>query len=140
MDNQIIFKQDTEIMLRHTDAAGVIFYPRLFEISHHATECMWSEIGFPICDMMAGKYHHLPVVHAEGDYRMACRVGDKLTLEVSLHKLGQHSLGITCNFRDTDGNIRAVTRVDYVAVDPITRQVVALDNKFKAAIAGLGDQ
>ncbi len=140
MDNTIIFKLETEISLRHTDAAGVIFYPRLHEIAHEAVERLWTSIGYPLGDMMDGKLHHLPVVHAEADYKIACRVGDKLTVEVSLNKLGKHSLGFTCNFRDLDGKVRATTRVDHVAVDGATGKVTGLDSGMKAALEELQGQ
>ena len=137
MSPKTIFKLETEIMLRHTDAAGVLFFPRLLEIAHEAVEMLMIRIGFPISNMIDGELHHLPIVHTEADFRLPCRLGDKLTVEVSLHKLGDHSLGFSCNFLDSDRNIKAITRVDHVAIDPDTGTVTEVDQELKTALIKL---
>ncbi|MBU8869588.1 MAG: acyl-CoA thioesterase [Gemmatimonadales bacterium] len=137
MSNQTVFKLETQIMLRHTDAAGVLFFPRLHEIAHQAVEKLLALIGFPLSDMISGKLHHLPIVHAEADYNLPCRLGDKLSVEVLLHKLGDHSLGFTCNFLDSRGEIRAITRVDHAAIDPHTGLVTELNQELKTALSKL---
>ena len=138
MSDPIIYRHEIQITLRHTDAAGVLFYPRLFELAHEATEMLLVEIGYPLTDMVAGRLHHLPIVHADAEYHLPMRLGDALTVEVALHKLGDRSLGFTCAFIDPEERLRAITRVDHVAIDPVTRKVCSLDTGLKAKLAELG--
>ena len=138
MSDPIVYRHRFEITLRHTDAAGVLFYPRLFELAHEATEMLLVEIGYPISEMVAGRLHHLPIVHADAEYRLPMRLGDRLVIEVSLHKLGDRSLGFTCTFVDPEGRTRAITRVDHAAIDPLTRKVCDLDPGMKAALGATG--
>ncbi len=137
MNNKAIFKLDTQITLRHTDAAGVIFFPRLFEISHQAVEMLLNLIGFPISDMISGKLHHLPIVHSEADFKLPCRLGDKLTVEVFLHKLSEHSLGFSCRFLGPNGDLKATTRVDHVAIDSETGRVTEVNQEMRMALLQL---
>lgn len=131
-----VHRAEIEIYLRHTDAAGVMFYPRLLEMAHEVTEQLLVQIGYPIADMVAGKLHHLPIVHAEADYLRPMRLGERYEVTVALHKLGERSLGFTCTFL-REGQAAAVTRVDHAAIDPQTRQVCDLDPGFRDALRAL---
>ena len=137
MGNKTIFEKETEMMLRHTDAARVLFFPRLYDMAHEAVETLLSQIGFPISDMISGKLHPLPVVHSEADYMVPFRLGDKLMVKVSLHKVGERSVGFTCDFVDQDGKTRAVTRVDHAAIDPDTGKTTELKAELKAVLLEL---
>lgn len=132
----VVHRAEVEIFLRHTDAAGVLFYPRLMEIAHEVSEQLLVRIGYPIADMVAGKLHHLPIVHAEADYLRPMRLGERYDVAVALHRLGERSLGFTCTFL-RDGAAAAVTRVDHAAIDPGTREVCALDEGFKKELERL---
>ena len=137
MSDPIVYRTQFQIVLRHTDAAGVLFYPRLMEIAHEVTEELLVQIGYPISDMIAGRLHHLPIVHVEAQYHRPMRLGDRYEVAVSLHKLGSRSLGFTCSFLDEDGALTAVTRVDHAAIDPQTRAVCELDPGFRQALESL---
>lgn len=136
-EHPVVHRAEVEIYLRHTDAAGVLFYPRLLEMAHEVTEQLLVQIGYPIADMVAGRLHHLPIVHAEADYLLPMRLGERYEVTIALHKLGERSLGFTCTFL-REGRAAAVTRVDHAAIDPATRQVCGLDEDFRRALERLG--
>jgi 4-hydroxybenzoyl-CoA thioesterase len=77
------FSEHLVIRLPHTDAAGVIFYPRIFEIEEELFE-RWLELGgFSVRAMIDGRLAPTPIVHCEADYRMPLRVGDRVTAALS---------------------------------------------------------
>ncbi len=137
MSDPIIYRTQFSIVLRHTDAAGVLFYPRLMEIAHEVTEELLVQIGYPIADMVAGRLHHLPIVQAVAEYHLPMRLGDRYEVAVALHKLGSRSVGFTCSFFAEGGVLAARTRVDHAAIDPKERAVCDLEPGFKRALQDL---
>ena len=109
-------------------------------MAHEVTEQLLVQIGYPIADMVAGRLHHLPIVHAEADYLLPMRLGERYEVTVGLRRLGERSVGFLCTFL-RDGRIAAVTRVDHAAIDPKTREVCELDAGFRKALQELvGEQ
>ena len=75
--NPADFSEHLVVRLPHTDAAGVIFYPKVFEIEQELFE-RWLELGgFSLRDMLSGRLAPTPIVHCEADYRLPVRAGDK---------------------------------------------------------------
>ena len=72
---------ETVIRLQHTDAAGVVFFARYFELAHLAFEDMLDAIGHPLPSDLANSALILPPVHAEADYKAALRLGDPVHVD-----------------------------------------------------------
>ena len=78
--NPADFSEHLVVRLPHTDAAGVIFYPRIFEIEQELFE-RWLELGgFSIREMLNGRLAPTPIVHCEADYRLPAVSYTHLTL------------------------------------------------------------
>ena len=128
-----MFRFETVIRLAHTDAAGIIFYGRLFDLIHFAYEAMLDDIGFPLPTDVAQAPVVLPIVHASADYRSPLRLNDRVDIEVAVEKVGERSF--TLGYRVTAGDQVcveartvhvAVSRVDYKAAplpDELAREL-----------------
>lgn len=103
-----------EVRLQDTDATGVLYFPRQFQMAMEAFEAFLKQRGFPLRQLLDSKYL-MPVVHAEGDYLAPVLVGDILEVRLHVGKLGQSSL--TLDFEIYDDNRKcAVGRVQIVHV------------------------
>src|SRR5690349_6358686 len=81
----------TVIHLHDTDAAGILFFGHQFEMIHDAYESLLERygVGFPV--LLRKKKYFLPIVHAECDYKAPLFVGDRITIEVELDRVGTTS-------------------------------------------------
>ena len=105
------------VRLHHTDAAGVIFYSRLLELAHEAYEALLDEAGLSVGRILAEGKLLLPVVAVEAGFAQPIRVGDRLQVELTLSRSGDHSYQVTYRFRDQAGQVRAHAATRHVALD-----------------------
>ena len=128
--NPADFSEHLVVRLPHTDAAGVIFYPRIFEIEQELFE-RWLELGgFSLRDMLSGRLAPTPIVHCEADYRLPVRAGDKLTAQLSGLEVGRS--GYTMQWSFARGMEPAISaRVKRVAIDPRAGESIDLPEAFR---------
>lgn len=105
----------TVISLADTDAAGVLFHGRLFELAQRAFEQHCAGCGFPITrfwqeGIMA------PVVHVEADFRAALRLGDAVAVETGVEGIGDTSFRMAHVVRRHDGTLAAEALVVHACV------------------------
>ena len=118
------------VRLSHTDAAGVIFYPKIFEMEQELFE-RWLELGgFRVRDMLSGQLAPTPIVHCEADYRLPVRVGDKLTAQLAGVDVGRSGYTLQWSFaRETEPAMSV--RVKRVAIDPRAGESIDLPEAFR---------
>jgi 1,4-dihydroxy-2-naphthoyl-CoA hydrolase len=124
------------VRLHHTDAAGLIFFPRLFDLVQEVLEIAMAERGASIEARLAGDGPIMPVVHCEADFQHPLRLGDEVTVEMHCEKLGAKSLGFLYRFLDAAGEEAARARTVHVAMDRRTGESVALTEQMRS----LGNQ
>jgi 1,4-dihydroxy-2-naphthoyl-CoA hydrolase len=129
----------TTVRMRDTDAAGVIFFPRLLEMAHDAYERLLDELGVSLADDLAGDGPIAPIGRCEADYRRPMRLGDRLTVEVSVKREGASSYALRYVFRDDDGEEVARAVTVHVAMDRATGRSVPLTEAMKQGLATLRD-
>ena len=96
------FEREIVVRMQHVDAAGIVFYPRYFEMVVQLIED-WFADGLGI-DFHA--LHHVrgvgvPTVHIDVEFRRPSRLGDRLLFNLELLKLKRTSvmLGIGASCR-----------------------------------------
>ncbi|MFZ9881592.1 MAG: acyl-CoA thioesterase [Phycisphaerales bacterium] len=119
------------IRLAHTDAAGVLFYPRIFDLEHELFE-RWLELGgFSVRQMLERTLAPTPIVHCEADYRLPVRTGDVLTARLVAVGVGRSGYTLEWTFsRGVDLAMRVL--VKRVAIDPVAGESVDLPEKLRA--------
>ena len=88
-----MFAYTRSIFLKETDATGVIYFGSLFQYALEAFEVLLSEKKTPLSTILLQGYL-LPIVHAEADYQAPLRVGDQISIELTLGRVGQKSFSI----------------------------------------------
>lgn len=105
----------TAISLGDTDAAGVLFFAKLFDLAQRAFEHHCAGCGFPITRFL-GEGVLAPVVHVEADYRAALRLGDAVAIETGVEGIGDSSFRMAYVFRKSDGTLAAEALVVHACV------------------------
>lgn len=94
------------IRFHHCDPAGIVFYPQYFYLLHEAQEDFLAHIGFPEHEMIAGGLG-VPIVDMKTEFLGMCRYGDEVSIELSLTRLGQTSIGMYYEIHSASRNQEA---------------------------------
>ncbi len=105
----IEYKRD--IRLNDIDAAGVIFYGRAFDIAQEAFEFMLKKIEWPIEKVIFHSGDIFPVVHTEANYLGAIRLGDTVSVWISLFAISNSSFTLLFDFKRDDKTMLKVKTV-----------------------------
>ncbi len=96
------FSRTRSVRFQDVDAAGIIFYSRLFELCHDVYVEFLAEHGHPLHQVIERAAWAAPIRHAEADYLKPMRFGDSLEVALTLAHLEptEVSLGYRVSVRD----------------------------------------
>ena len=107
------------VRFNHVDAAGIVFYPRYFEMVNQSVE-EWFEadLGLPFAEMHQGRRTGVPTVDLAFKFRKASRLGERLRFRLSVRSVGSSSatLGLEVCGAD-EGDLRMEGQVTLVYVE-----------------------
>lgn len=128
-----MFTTSKTIHLHDTDAAGRVYFAHVLRLAHEGYEAWMSALGFPLGELLANARYALPIVHAEADFSQPLRVGDEISLDVGVSRVGASSFTVVCQLRKGLKPAARVVTV-HVAVVPKTGKKVALPARLRAAL------
>ena len=96
-----IGQQHRTVLFQEVDAAGIVFYSRIFDWFHDAYFAHLAAHGIDVPHVLATDAWAGPLVHAEADYHRPFRFGDRITVQMLSVKLGGTAL--TIEYRIVDG-------------------------------------
>lgn len=108
------FTTRQKVLFKHCDPAGIVFFPRYYEMLNDGIEAFFAEIGFPYETLH--KTASVPTVKIETEFARPSRHGDMLDLTVIPRKVGRTSLGLTVTLTGDDG-LRVAYRSTMVHID-----------------------
>ena len=97
---QRAFLTQQKVRFGDVDPAGIVYYPKVFDLIHEAFEDLW--------DVHVGKrYYHLigeerlgfPLVNSEVDFQAPMRFGDRPVIRITCFHVGNSSLGLRYVFQ-----------------------------------------
>ena len=123
------------IRMHHTDSAGVVFYANLFVMAHECYES-WLEQYISLSDLL-GRGIHIPIVHAEADYRGPMRLSEQVSIELSLVQRKNSSFTLQYVFKGANGVEAAEVRTVHAVIDGQTRESIDIPSFLQDALAAL---
>lgn len=118
-----MYKYIKKVGFAQVDAAGVMFFARAFELFHLAYEDFMAHINLDLHKMFLEKGTALPVVHSEADYKKSIKLGEIVTISLSIKKIGTRSYTIEYDVFGEDNLLKITGLTKHVYVD----------NSFKSA-------
>jgi 4-hydroxybenzoyl-CoA thioesterase len=111
------FKTQTLVRFAHIDAAGIVFYPRYFEMLNGAIEDWFDAIaGVTFADMHIARRVGIPTVKLEAEFVAPSRLGDLLDITVVVEKVGTSSATLVVEFACA-GELRLRSSIVLVCID-----------------------
>lgn len=89
----MIYSRVMQIEFNHCDPAGIVFYPRYFEMTNSVVENFFADVvGRSFASMHFGAANGVPTVRIEANFTAPSRLGDKVTFALEILRLGTSSV------------------------------------------------
>lgn len=125
------FTTRQKVLFKHCDPAGIVFFPRYYEMVNDGIEAFFAEIGFPYETLHATAA--VPTAKIETEFLRPSRHGDMLDLTVICRKVGRTSLTLTVTLTGKDG-VRVSYRSTMVHID-LTGRPLPWPDDLRAALS-----
>ena len=113
------FVTDILIRFHHCDPAGIVFYPRYFEMVNMVVEDFFAKAMQASFPTMGARGESVPTVRVECDFVQASQIGDVVTFELGVERIGRSSFGIAVRAHCQDEDrFRMRGTLVYVALGP----------------------
>lgn len=129
-----------EVRFGHCDPAGIIYFPRFFELFHDAMETWFTaRLGLRYAELVARRKLGFPAVHAAADFKVPCALGDAIVVELRVARLGRSAIDLEYAVRGADGGLRLTGATTSVVMDldpasPGYRRAVPIPDDLRARI------
>jgi len=111
------FTHRNAVMFQHCDPAGIVFYPRYFEMINAVVEVFFdTAIGWPFHRMHGAERVGVPMGRIEAEFPAASRLGDVLDWSLAVTRVGGASADLALRATCT-GAVRVTARGTIVLVD-----------------------
>lgn len=131
------YHSQIQVRFGHCDMAGIVFYPRYFEMFNNLVEDWCHATGMPYAEIQDGQGTGLPVVHFDVDFTAPSRMGDMLDATLSVSRVGSTSLTIEIALRGPDGAERVRANMVVVLVDLQSKLPVPIPAAVRAKLNGV---
>lgn len=129
------FVSTTPIRFAHVDAAGIVFYPRYFELLNGAFEDWLASVaGVDFATLHLDWRIGTPIVNIEATFQHPGRLGEMLYIELTLERLGTSSLTMAARFT-VDGAPRLQARLTSVCMNLGTGRAMPWPPEMRASMA-----
>ena len=109
----MVFEQRQKVLFRHCDPAGIVFFPRYFEMMNDVNEAFFEALRAPWHDLHRGQA--VPTAQLETRFTAPSRHGDVLLFQLRVVQVGRTSLTLD-TVAECDGERRLHCRATMVHV------------------------
>ena len=130
------FTRSVQVRFGDCDPAGIVFYPRYFEMFNNLVED-WCAQGLdtPFQELIGGRGLGLPTVSIATDFIAPSKLGDELGADLSVRAIGASSITLAIRLRGPDGAERVRATVVLVLTDLQKACAKRIPDAMRARIA-----
>jgi 4-hydroxybenzoyl-CoA thioesterase len=100
----MMYERIIQIEFNHCDPAGIVFYPRYFEMVNSVIENFFADVvGRSFASMHFGSDNGVPTVAMEAVFQKPSRLGDKVRFTLRVEKVGGSSVTMWLEGYGPDG-------------------------------------
>ncbi len=131
-----VYRSEILVRFAHCDPAGIVFYPRYLEMFNALVEDWFlDELGISFSEIHRGRGWGIPTVHLDVDYVAYSSLGEVLTANLVVRKLGTTSIALHIRLDGPDGGERVRGNVTLVLVDAAEKRPVAIPADLRARLS-----
>jgi 4-hydroxybenzoyl-CoA thioesterase len=100
----MIYERPIQVEFNHCDPAGIVFYPRYFEMVNSVIENFFADVvGRSFASMHFGASNGVPTVAMEAVFQKPSRLGDKVRFTLRIEKVGGSSVRLGIEGHGAEG-------------------------------------
>ncbi|MEN9865286.1 MAG: hypothetical protein RL748_876 [Pseudomonadota bacterium] len=131
----MIFRAPLLIRFAHCDPAGIVFYPRYFEMLNGVVEDWCAQgLGMDFHQMHVVQQFGLPTVRLETDFVQPSMLGETLEAQLRVVRIGSSSVELAVQFVGPNNSVRMKIRQVLVWMDLQQHKAVPLPATLRARI------
>jgi 4-hydroxybenzoyl-CoA thioesterase len=130
-----LFRTERTIRFAHCDTSGVVYFARLYEFMDGAVEDWFANaLALPFETLQVKRRIGTPIVANSCEFHKPLRLGERLTLELSVKKLGRTS--IDCEIAGkVSGEARFTARHKIAMMSLDTYRAIEIPEEIRARVA-----
>ena len=129
------FVTDVVVRFGDCDPAGIVFYPRYFEMFNNLVEDWCAQgLGTPFQELIGVRGFGLPLVSVQTDFVATSKLGDALRAELSVLKIGGSSITVAIRLLGADGAPRVRATLILVLMDMKTQRATRILDPMRSRI------
>ncbi|WP_417456623.1 acyl-CoA thioesterase [Kordiimonas sp.] len=98
-----VFESHIAVRFKHVDAAGIMFYPRYFELINDLVEDWFaSGVGESFKQLHLVEGRAVPTAHIDVNFHAPSKLDDELTFDLSVARIGTSSCTLNIHARAGD--------------------------------------
>jgi 4-hydroxybenzoyl-CoA thioesterase len=122
------------IRFSHTDPAGIVYFPNYFDMCNGVIEdWLVEEIGIDYPTLVVRERIGTPIVHAECDFFVPSRWGDRLAMTLLVERVGRSSLTYRI-LGHARGAVRLAARIVVALIDVESGKPLPLPARMREKI------
>ncbi len=134
-----VFRNSATVRFGDCDPAGIVFYPRYFEMFNNLVEDWCGAVlGLGFRELVLERQLGLPTVSVQTDFVASSTLGDVLSAELRVHKLGRSSITVAIRLLADDGRERVRATLVLVLMDLPTARAMRIPDPLRARIIAFG--
>ncbi len=131
----MIFTVQLPIRFAHCDPAGIVFYPRYFEMINGVVEDWCAQgLGCSFHEMHIQRGIGLPTVHLETDFIKPALLGETLVAELTVAKLGRASVEVQVCLSGLQQDARLKAGLVLVLMDLGLHKAIPIPDELRTAM------
>lgn len=129
-----VFQREQLVRFGHCDPAGIVFYPRYFEMLNELIEDWFAQgLGLPFDVLIGQRQVGMPTAQLDTRFLRISRHGDRLVQRIRIERLGGGSMTLHIAFEGDDGMRVEFTQV-LVCTSLATHKPQAFPADLRAAL------
>lgn len=129
------FVTQVPIRFAHCDPAGIIFFPQYLVLFNGLVEDWFDQaLDVSYAGMLQVDKVGLPIIHLECDFRAVTRMGEVVSMGLSISKLGNRSLTLALDCIGPDGQLRVAAQKVLVFTSLQTHRAITVPQHIRHAM------
>lgn len=127
------FEHAMQVRFQDVDAAGVLFYGRVYDYSHVAYEEFWASMGVDRAWVFSGADFLIPIAHSEADYRKPVLHGERISIRLDVTRVGRASFSLAYRITGPGGahDIRAEVKTVHAFVAKASMKPIPIPDDLR---------
>ena len=111
------FLSEVTVRFYEVDRAGIAFFGRVFEYCHVAFEEMLAAAENDLTSVFDDEGWGMPLVHTEADFKSPMRMGERLTVALTVERIGDSSITFAYRLTGPKGDLKATARLIHSVIN-----------------------